>query len=53
MHKIRLTLQIRLSTGQRKTPDLEAYASKDFQSWHSRWQERIRKEKQDRTATLV
>ena len=41
-----------INLGKEKLPDLEAYATKDFQSWHSRWQERIRKEKQDRTATL-
>ena len=42
-----------INLGKEKLPDLEAYATKDFQSWHSRWQERIRKEKQDRTATLA
>ena len=42
-----------INLGKEKLPDFEAYATKDFQSWHSRWQERIRKEKQDRTATLA
>ena len=42
-----------INLGKEKLPDFEAYATKDFQSWHSRWQKRIRKEKQDRTATLA
>ena len=31
----------------------ELYASKNFQNWHSRWQDRLEKEEQDRESSIA